>query len=245
MKTNKLTTLFLCLGLATTLTACEMESEKDMLADAQFCLDEATDASSAQACMSKISGLNSAQANTLRCATGFISAGITQPAKLSEALNALSENGSTATVLSVLSFDDLTGAYGANKTFEYCNASNSAGLSLLGAMSKSASVIGNLTSGSGSLETQFQTAINDILTDLANAGDPTAQAAAIANAAAIGGSIVTVYNTTCGGNMTAMADICGSINSALDQVPGGADLVNMTEAEIGEALLDYWKDLNH
>ncbi len=243
MKTNNISALLLCLGLVSTLTACEMESEKDMIADAQFCLDEATNAASAQACMSKISGINSAQANTLRCATGFISAGITQPAKLSEALNALSENGSTATVLGVLSFEDLTGTYGANKTFEYCNQSNSAGLSLLGAMSKSASVLYNLSRGSSAngLENQLIEAMTNILDDIQN-GTNQEKLEAIANAAAIGGSIVTVYNTTCGSNMSSMADICNSIDSAISQAPGNIDIANATEEDIGKALLEYWQN---
>ncbi|MEN0058295.1 MAG: hypothetical protein AAGB31_05635, partial [Bdellovibrio sp.] len=103
------------------LIGCEGEqTEKDMIAEAQFCLDDATDAAAADVCMTKIEGLTSSQAYTLRCAAGFIAAEVTSPEKLSRALNAISDNQGTSVLLSTLAFP--TKAL-AEKTFNSCNLS--------------------------------------------------------------------------------------------------------------------------
>lgn len=122
------------LALSFLLMACEpAQSEKDMIAEAQFCLDEATDGPSADACLSKISALDSAEANTLRCAGGFITAQIASPENLSRALNAISDGDGTAVLLSALSFPNVTLV---NETVASCNKSGQNGLKLLGAMAK-------------------------------------------------------------------------------------------------------------
>ncbi len=239
---TKMTTAILAVTVTALLTGCSQEqSEKDMLAEAEFCLDDATNSSAANACMTKIEGLTSeSRVCFLRCAAGFISAGVTSPQNLSQVLNSMSEGGSTASVLGLIAFDSQNLA---DTTFTYCTASKSEGMMLLGALAKSATVIASLTSGSGDIETQMQTAITDILDDLQN-GNPSEQAEALENIVKIGGTIQTVYQTTCG---TAIAneDICNSISDAAATLPGGIDVTTATPEELGQALLDYWKDLNH
>lgn len=237
---NKSTAVILTLGLSTLLTGCGEQTEKDMLAEAQFCLDKATDASTADACMTKIEGLTSKQSYSLRCAAGFIASQITQPATLSTALNSMKENASTASVLGVLAFDSPTLA---DTTFTNCSLSGNSGLQLIAAMAKTATVISQLASGSGSIESQMQTAITNIITNL-QSGDPTLQAQAVANAAAIGSTIQTVYQTTCSITVTVNTEMCASINGAIAAAPG-VDITNGNSSDIGAALLDYWQNLSH
>lgn len=240
MHLNKSMAALLALSLTALLTGCEAEqTEKDMIAEAQFCLDKAQDSSSANSCMSKIQGLTSPQAYTLRCAAGFISSGVTSPQNLSQALNALKDGGSTAGILGAISFDSQALA---DQTFTNCALTKNEGLMLIGAMAKTATVLGSLASGSGSMEAQIQTVINNILTDL-NSGSPSQQT--INDVVKIGGTIQSVYQTTCANGVGAIEDVCDSINGAIASVPGGVDVVNATPEEIGQALLDYWKNLNH
>lgn len=238
---NKSAALMTSLGLAILLAGCAKQSEKDLLAETQFCLDDAQDSTAVQNCVSKIEGINNKQAYTLRCAAGFIASGITQPEKLSTALNSMKDGGSTAGVLGILAFEDQTLA---NETFNQCTLAEDSGLSLISAMAKTATVINNFASGSGSLESQIQTGITKILDDLTN-GTPEEQEAAIANLANVGGTIQTVYQTTCGGAVSVNTDICGSIDGAIATAPGGIDIVNSTPDEIGQALLEYWQNTNH
>lgn len=237
---SKNTAAVLTFSLVALLTGCTEQTEKDMLAEAQFCLDKATDATAANACMTKIQGLTSKQSYALRCAAGFISSGITQPANLSTALNSMKDGASTASVLGVLSFDDQNLA---DTTFTNCSQSGDSGLELVAAMAKTATLIANLASGSGSLEAQMQTAITSIVTNLAS-GDPTLQAQAVASATEIGSTIQTVYQTTCSIAVTANSEMCSSINGAIAANPG-VDIVNSNPDDVGAALLDYWQNLNN
>lgn len=240
MQLNKATATILAMSLTALLTGCEAEqTEKDMLAEAQFCLDKATNSTSANACMSKIEGLTSTQAYGLRCAAGFISSGTTSPANLSQALNSLQDGGSTAGVLGVLAFDSQSLA---DSTFNNCNLSKDTGLSLIAAMAKTATVLNNFASGSGSLEAQFQTAITTVLNNLN--GTPSQQTQAIASLNNIGGAIQSVYTTTCGGTTVVNTEICGSINGAIAAVPS-VNINTSTPQQIGDALLKYWQNLNH
>ncbi|AFY02749.1 hypothetical protein [Bdellovibrio bacteriovorus] len=239
MFSKKIATMILGLSAAI-LTGCEGEqTEKDMIAEAQFCLDEARDAASANACMSKINGITSPNAYTLRCAAGFISSGITSAANLSSALTAISEGGGPTDMLTALSFDDVVLA---NNTANYCNQSGQKGLALIGAMAKSATALSNaanslnLGSCDGSdISSCDPAAIENAISDiLANPNS----SAAIEAVEAIGSSIQTVYSVTCGGTNNANSDICGDINQAA--ATAGIDISTADISAIGQALLAQW-----
>lgn len=240
MFSKKIATMILGLSAAL-LTGCEAEqTEKDMLAEAQFCLDDATTASAANACMSKISGLSSPQAYSLRCAAGFVASGITTPANLSNALTAISEGGGPTEMLSALNFGDVALV---NQTASDCNASGKEGLALIGAMAKSATALSNaaeilnLGSCGGDLSGCDTAAIEDAISDiLSNPSAPAAEAAI----EAIGSSIQTVYSSTCGGTNNANTDICGDINQAL-AAANITDITNTPISQIGAALLEQWR----
>lgn len=240
---NKAAALIMTLSLGALLTGCEAEqTEKDMIAEAQFCLDDARDAASADSCLSKISGLTSPQAYTLRCAGGFIAAEITSPEKLSTALNAISDGGGATTLLSSLSFPTTQLA---DTTFNSCNLSNQNGLKLIGAMAKSATVLASMATSLSSCTSitdcsaaEIESTIDDLIAGVTGA-DPDAEAAVIA----IVSSVQTVYASTCGGTNNANSDICGQITSAVAQ--SNFDITTTDPAEllaIGQELLGNWKN---
>ncbi len=223
------------------LVACEgAQSEKDMIAEAQYCLDDATDAPSADTCLSKISGLDTSEANTLRCAGGFIAAGITSSSSLSTALNAIKDGDSTTALLSALSFPNVQLV---NETVESCNKSGRDGLRLIGAMAKSATTIAslaNLASCSdpddlSSCDTSVFAA--SIASILASPGSADSQEAFLQ----IASSIQTVFSTTCTSESSS-EDICGQISGAAST--SGIDIETASDAELkqlGEALLNEWQ----
>ncbi|WII72873.1 hypothetical protein QJS83_03185 [Bdellovibrio sp. 22V] len=246
MKSNRTAALILSLTLAALLTGCEAEqTEKDMLAEAQFCLDKARDKASADACMSKIAGLSGPHASTLRCAAGFIGAEVTDPANLSTALNAIQDGQGAAALLSSLSFPSVSEA---NATFESCNQSGQAGLALIGAMMKSATVLANAAGSLASCSSpescdtaQITETITDLIANLTAGG--AAQDEAEATVVAIAESIQTVYTTTCGGTSSVNTDICGQIDTAIAQ--SGVDIVNADPTQLlalGKDLLEEWKN---
>ena len=243
---NKTAAVILSLSMGALLAGCESaQSEKDMIAEAQFCLDEATDATGADACLSKISGLDSAQANTLRCAGGFIAAQVTSPRNLSNALNAISNGDGASALLTSLSFPNVTLA---NNTFNYCNKSSQTGLKLIGAMAKSATVLAEAAKSLGlsscSVITEcspaeLEAGLQQLADDVQNGGVPASDVAVLA----VVSTIQTVYNTTCTGNSTANGDICGQITDAIST--SGKDITTTDEAEllaIGKELLLQWKN---
>lgn len=240
MFSKKMAPLILCLGLTATLMGCEDQSTADKVADAQFCMDKATDATSANACVSKIAGITTPEAYTLRCAAGFIGAGLTSPSNLSNALNAIKDNGSTASMLAYLDFGDTTTAA---TVFDNCQASNDQGLMLIAAMAKTATTVARyIPSGSSSSDatTQITDAINALLTDLS--GTPTQQQAAEAQLSSVGETIQAVYSVTCG-TSDANTSICNSINDGASDA--GVDISTSTAQQIGDALLNYWKSGQH
>lgn len=240
MFSKKLATMILGLS-ATLLTGCEAEqTEKDMIAEAQFCMDEARDAASANACVSKISGLTSPQAYTLRCAGGFIAAGVTSAENLSKALDAMSDQGAGATsMLTVLNFNsrDL-----ADQTALDCNRSGQKGLALIGALAKSSTALADAAGrlGFGSCGTDLdgcQSSIEQAIGEILK--NPTVGAAPEA-ITAIGESIQTVYTATCGGTSVANSSICSDINEAA----AAANIFDIATADIdaiGKALLAQWQ----
>ncbi|UXR64483.1 hypothetical protein EZJ49_15550 [Bdellovibrio bacteriovorus] len=241
MFSKKMATLILGLSAAL-LTGCEAEqTEKDMIAEAQFCMDEARDAASASACVSKISGLTSPQAYTLRCAAGFISAQVTSAENLSKALDAMSDQGAGATsMLTVLNFNSPALA---NQTALDCNRSGQKGLALIGALAKSSTALADAADklglgscGGGADLSACQNSIEQAIGEILQ--NPTVGAAPEA-IIAIGESIQTVYTATCGGASVANSSICSDINEAA--TTAGIDIATADIEAIGKALLEQWQ----
>ncbi len=250
--------LSLSLGVgALFLGGCGKQSEADLLAEAQLCLDKAT-SSTAQACALKISALSSAQSYIIRCSADFIEEGFDSPDKLANALNQItggSSNSATSGMLSALAFttklsnsSNSTHASNADQTFDFCKKSEQKGLSMIAMLAKTATQIAGLVDDAnlGTIdfthpETITAGSISTAISDLVNTHDTILQAHAQES---VGSAVQTVYSSTCSAGSQANADICNQISAAAAAAPGGIDLTTSTPAEIGSALLSYWKNLN-
>ncbi|MDG0815585.1 hypothetical protein [Bdellovibrio svalbardensis] len=244
MFSKKFAAVSFFIGLSSLLAGCEQETTKDQVADAQYCLDKATDASSANACVAKIASINTPTANALRCSAGFIAAGVTKTENLSKALTAIKDSnsgGSSATAM--MSFLNL--GSNADATFDACVASQNKGMALVAAMAKTATTLIALIPSFDPDTIQA-----DLETEIANlaAADPNDPAVA-AKLESVGSAIATVYQATCSGSNNANSDICGSIDDALASLPPSGDgqsidLSSTSPAEIGKQLVDFWKAQN-
>ncbi|WP_413580475.1 hypothetical protein [Bdellovibrio sp. HCB288] len=247
---SKFTALVAGLSCAALLAGCEgAQSEKDMIMEAQYCLDKATP-STAQSCVAGIASLTSENSYAIRCAAGFLKSGVTTASNLAQAFTALSEDSDTATMLSILNFDEDTGL--ANETAGYCTKSGSSGLALMGAMAKSATALASSTSTfpscSGGIASCDPDEITNLIEDIedsltAGSGDP-GYAKAIETITAVAGSVQAVYAISCG-QSGANQDICGPINEALVAATiTPEELASLTTPqleELGKELLAKWK----
>ncbi|WP_413577275.1 hypothetical protein ACLVWU_03240 [Bdellovibrio sp. HCB290] len=247
----KVTALVAGLSCAALLAGCEgAQSEKDMIMEAQYCLDKATSLT-AQSCVSGISSLTSENAYAIRCAAGFLESGVTTAENLAEAFTALQEDGDTATMLSILNFNGSTGL--ANTTAEYCTKSGSPGLALMGAMAKSATALASstseFTSCSGGIASCTDAEISNLITEIegvlttGSAGDPDFDKA-VETITAVAGSVQAVYALSCG-QVGANQDICGPIDEALQAAtitPEELAALTPTQLEdLGKELIAKWK----
>lgn len=236
------------------LMACEAEqTEKDIVAEAQFCLNKARGPAAVDSCVAPLAGLTSFYAYELKCAAGFVKADVTSPENLSKALTAISDSSSSPTVmLAALAFPSEADIF---TTFSHCNNSGRPGLKLIAAMSKSATTLNTLAGASGGTDcegdlTCMGTKILDTMDDIRKAlapelgeTSPLDPTAALEKVETIVESIQTVYQSTCTGTFNANADICNQINSAASQA-GVPDFMTSDPDEIrdlGLKLLEQWK----
>lgn len=254
MRQQNFTKALLIGFLSCGLMACDAgQSEKDIIAEAQFCLNKAQGAAAIDSCMAPLQNLTSFYAYELKCAAGFAKADITSPEKLSQALTAISDSSLSPTVmLAALAFPpegDIT------NTFDFCNYSGRPGLKLIAAMAKSATTLNTLALTSGTYDcksdlecmgNKIAESMDDIRKALAPVGTETSSLKpedALAQVTTIVASIQTVYETTCSGTYNANSDICSKINTAATEA-GVADFMSKDEKdikELGLKLLEQWK----
>ncbi len=219
------------------LTSCQ-ETDADRIGDAQLCLDKAN-ASTAQACLSKIEGIESAQANILRCSAGFLSEGFDDIARLVDSFSQLESGGDgTIGLLTVMAFkskaDGATNKSFASTTNSYCQKSKQKGLSMLGTMAMSATTLAaiaipGLTLGSNLSAAQIEQAITDLL------GGALGGSAELL--AEIGNAVTATYQTACAAGSQANSDLCGEMSQVIND--SNVD-INIPQA-VAEALLTLWK----
>ncbi len=206
------------------LTSCE-SSDETTLSSAQSCLDQANQ-STANACVAQLGTLRSAEAYSIICSAHFVSQGFTTTRFVS-AYNALSTSGSgtnpTATAMSVMAFDQVSGANGSAQTLSDCQASNVHSLIQLAVLAQLATLVGSTippgsySSTSGYTPAQIATAITNFV---ANGGSP----------ASLGTTAVTAGQVYCAaGSSFATSSVCTTLNGAI---------TNKTDpTAIGNALL--------
>lgn len=229
---KQFTTLIL-LSSSLLVTSCG-PSSADKVGDAQLCLDTAT-ASTVSTCVDKVSGLETSGAYLIRCSANFIQKGFGDPAQLISTFKNLDSTGSgtTTAFLAALNFADNTFA---SKTYEYCLKTNQRGLSLLAAMVKSATsiaVLGNVISGSCSTSTSsssgMQTCISSIVSSIGTSNGQSA-------AAAVGQSVVDIYQTTCLTGSQVSSSLCTQMSTAITTAGGTSNATT-----VGSAILSAWQ----
>lgn len=221
-------------ALSTTLISCAPKNA-DKIGEAQLCLDKATQGTAAT-CLEKIEGIDTAAANVMRCSAGFIDEGFTEPTRFKNAFEALSQQSAGATnTLTFLSFIAFSSKGNAtdNKAFasatnEACLKTNAKGLTLLGSMAMTATLIsGGLTSLNDGA------AIQSAIATLLGGGDNTSKAA-------IGSAVIATYNTSCNQGTEANQGLCDQLNGYL----GGAGAVDTSDPlAVGNAILTNWNAL--
>ncbi len=178
------------------LGACSAKKDADKVADAQACLNSSTQAT-AMDCVSKVDGVETAAAYTVRCAAIFIRQGFSQPAFVAQAATQIkSGSGSSSTTAVMEAFEfralsTLTENYNQSQTaLDYCSRSSSKGLSFLATTASLATTSKYLTSVVSGCSSSADTATQ--LACLKNANDTAADTA-------VGTIVSGAYATNCSG----------------------------------------------
>lgn len=217
------------------LTACQ-KSELNDLEEAQLCLNTAS-ASAARACVSSLASNSSQRANSLKCASIFISEGFGTPVSFINALDSLNSTGSctggcSSTVNAIKTFN-FTGAgvsnttqldtnvATANEAFDVCSASGVNIYTQISSLFK----IGTLTAklayalngGSTLTEDQIKAQINNV------------------SSVDLGNLVTTTYNGTCTDTSKASDSTkkyCAELASALGSYTSPTDIGNCLKIKL-------------
>lgn len=212
---NRYITLTLAIS-SLLLISCGGRKDIDKIADAQSCLDTAK-ASEADACVSKVDGVDSEGAHLIRCVGKFVKEGFNESTKLANAVAQLSSggngaNGSTAMMAALAFKNEATSALNyasAQTTFNYCTNAKAKGLILLSGLIQTANTVAYL--GGGDLATLDGTDIQTLMGTLVN--DPTAQAA-------VGSAVSGIYTSNCGNGQTTNGNFCAQFESVVTAAGG-------------------------
>lgn len=205
MKTTTTKSLILsatALLTAMAFTSCSKESELDTIKDAQMCLNDAAP-SGAQACVSKLSGINTDQANQLKCAAYFIEEGYGTPTKLIDAIEAAENNSGSSSSMNMISELAFLDANNASEAFDVCNDSGIAVYSQLSSLVQ----ISTLAKGFNN-----------------NASTPADYEAAVVQipSTVLGQLVNTTYQSSCSGT-SASGEALSEYCTELGEVLAGAD----------------------
>jgi hypothetical protein len=203
--------VFLGLVLALGFMGCK-ETETDKVADAQFCIDQATAANVGE-CVAKVAGIETRAAYVIRCTAKFVEEGYTEGDKIFLALEQL-DNASSSdqgpAMMTVLAF---TAAGTSNSTqwdlnisnaslaVSYCKQAQLDTLLSIATIAATASVAGKF----GSLASA-----GDVKAALATASsDPAAQLV-------IGNAVIASYEANCKGEeASAPGNTCAQFDAAI------------------------------
>jgi len=212
-------TLYLILIIATLLTSCtNKKTEQDTIADAQACLDTATQAT-ASSCMDKVSNLTSKGADLIRCVSMYLTEGFTDPNRMSSALSSISGgSGSSNSVamMSTLAFkansNSDTNLTNARNTQTYCSSSGSKGLTMLSSLTTIATAAYKYAS--------LSTSTNLSPSDLSSIASSPEGKAIVGNAA------IAAYNSSCTNGSQSAGAFCQQFGSAVNSGTSAEDIGN-------------------
>jgi hypothetical protein len=206
---SKFASLSILITLTLGLFSCE-KTDDNKLADAQACLDKLRSTSldaAALACQSKVDGLTSPQSYVIRCSVGFFLGGIKSSSIVAayDSYTAAPANLKVATLMGALSSNSVAQA---DSTFAVCQKSGVSSLIYLAALSQTGTILQDGAGGAG---------ITDPATFISNCAN--GGAGGICNDAAIGTTVVVLYDSYCMGS-AADSLVCTQINGAI-QAGGG------------------------
>ncbi|MGE0633815.1 MAG: hypothetical protein AB7O96_15480 [Pseudobdellovibrionaceae bacterium] len=211
------------------ITSCSAKKDSEKMADAQYCLDDSTQ-ETAKSCLSGIEGIESKQANYLRCAAGFLAEGFGDPDNLVELKSQLDTDGGTnqMAILSILAFksagdDDEANLANARATKTYCEKAGSSILTRFATAATMASILSDVANidWSDPANLDPDTAAQ-LIEDIAQTDDPDMQAA-------VGDVVIDSYTSQC---QNSTSEDCEKVNDAIAAV-GGTD----NPEKVGEAAL--------
>lgn len=213
-------------------------TDEDKVGDAQFCLDDMpiSGLSSSQrseyigGCLSKMDGVTNKQSNLIRCASGFLEEGFSDPSTLSTIVRSMGQqNSNSSTLLGVLAFkgrgasSSLSSIEDKNyvkEISEYCISAGNPGYVLISSISQMATTIASLGAG------------NDIQQGIANLLNNPSELANV-SAEVIGPAAVVAYQTSCQTVDSSNQQVCSQLGNAINS---GA-----STTDIGTALLNCWQ----
>ncbi|MEK6555236.1 MAG: hypothetical protein AABZ31_08350 [Bdellovibrionota bacterium] len=148
-KLTKILVLLVCGAIVTTtLSSCE-EEEDNKVAKAQKCLNDLTDASSdaeAQACMDKISGIESTGAYTIRCSATFFMGGLTT-SKIVDAFKLHSDAAANEKEAVLIENLSLSSTAEANAAYDFCEKTGIPGLLKIAALVQIGTMVSSQAGG--------------------------------------------------------------------------------------------------
>jgi hypothetical protein len=215
------------------LLACANKKDSDKVAEAQVCLNSSTQ-SNALDCLTKVEGLDSAAANTIRCAAIFIRQGFSSPSFVAQAANQIkSGSGKSATLAVMTAFEfkslaSVTDNYNmSQEALRYCSQSGSKGLGFLAT--------------SASLATTSKYLASVVVGACGAAGDTAAQLTCLKNQnnstadAAVGAVVSAAYQANCQGSQSgANKEFCNQFAAAT------ASCTSSNYSCIGGSFLDQY-----
>jgi hypothetical protein len=239
MKTVILVSL---IGGAAILSGCEQDADRQIYS-AQACLDQATNAATADECVAKIEGNESAPAYLIRCSADFVAQEFTGP-RIAKAFQGLKDNPNSgqdpmATMMAYLVFAKTAPGHTEDDAIDHCTKSGLASMLRMAQAAKLATFI--TRAGLGAIPTNFDPTdptfdpaqIAMAIDHLANAGGPEA----VANQETVGNLAVQMNSTYCQeGSSFKDNDVCKNIEAA---IATGGDA-----QQIGKTLLDKLNEAN-
>jgi hypothetical protein len=201
--------------VAFSVIGCE-EEEDNQIAQAQQCLDGLRDSDNAQVCINKVNGLNSAEANIIRCHASFHLGGITTTSIVAAVSDYESAPAADKEATLLVALSQTPDSSRSNTTYSYCAKTGVPGLVYM-------ATISNM----GTIVKEFG----------ANPDPATAMAACAGGTSCeedvIGEMAVNLYDIYCVGGAS-QTQICTDINSSINNVGAG------NYQAIGEELLQYF-----
>lgn len=228
-------------ALPVALSGCSRENESDRaVASALACLDVATDATSADACVQKVEGIETSQAYLIRCSADFIAQGLTGT-RLATAFQqqknpASGGSNQTVAMAAYLVFSPSITAHTAEITVDNCNKSGVPSVIGLSAMVSVATTIATMTgslptnldpSNPGSFDPEaLKQSVSNLLQNAQNnPNDPTV----VAQETAIGQAALSAQTAYCGaGSSLSTQDVCTKLNAAISTSSGDAANIGFT-----------------